>query len=100
MSREVVIVDAMRTPTGKRNGALSRVHAMTLGATPLTALINRTGIDPLQVDLVLWGCVSQVGEQSINVGRQVWLQAGLPIDVPATIFGNHSCSSKNFNTPT
>lgn len=94
MSREVVIVDAVRTPTGKRNGSLSRVHALTLGAIPLNALIERTGIDPLMIDLMLWGCVSQVGEQSINVGRQVWLQAGLPIEIPTTTLDTQCGSSQ------
>jgi acetyl-CoA acyltransferase len=94
MSREVVIIEALRTPTGKRNGALSRVHALTLGAIPLKALFDRTSIDPALVDYVLWGCVSQVGEQAINVGRQIWLHAGLPISVPATTLDTQCGSSQ------
>lgn len=94
MSREVVIIDTARTPTGKRNGALSRVHALTLGAIPVKAVLERSGIDPTLVDLVLWGCVSQVGEQAINVGRQVWLQAGLPLEVPATTLDTQCGSSQ------
>ncbi len=94
MSREVVIVEALRTPTGKRNGLLSRVHALTLGGIPLTALFSRTGLEPALVDYVIWGCVSQVGEQAINVGRQTWLNAGLPIEVPATTIDTQCGSSQ------
>jgi acetyl-CoA acyltransferase len=94
MAREVVIVDAARTPIGKRDGGLSRLHAVALGSIPIKAMIERTGLDPLKVDLVLWGCVSQAGEQAVNVGRQVWLHAGLPIDVPATTLDTQCGSSQ------
>ncbi|NDJ87122.1 MAG: thiolase family protein [Chloroflexi bacterium] len=94
MSRDVVIIEAARTPTGKRNGALSRVHAMQLGAIPMQAVLERSGLDPAMVDLVLWGCVSQVGEQSINVGRQCWLHAGLPLEVPASTIDTQCGSSQ------
>lgn len=94
MAREVVIVDAARTPIGKRDGGLSRLHAVALGSIPVKAMIERTDIDPLKVDLVLWGCVSQAGEQAVNVGRQVWLHAGLPIDVPATTLDTQCGSSQ------
>jgi acetyl-CoA acyltransferase len=94
MSREVVIVEAARTPVGKRNGALSRVHAVELASLPMQAIINRTGIDPKRIDQVLWGCVTQVGEQSINVGRQAWLHANLPLEVPATTIDNQCGSSQ------
>lgn len=94
MAREVVIVQAARTPTGKRDGGLSRLHAVALGAIPVKAIFDRTGLDPLKIELVLWGCVSQAGEQAVNVGRQVWLHAGLPIDVPATTLDTQCGSSQ------
>jgi acetyl-CoA C-acetyltransferase len=64
---EVVIVDAVRTPVGRRNGGLSTVHPVDLLGTALTALVGRTGIDPAGVGQVVTGCVSQVGEQSFNL---------------------------------
>lgn len=94
MPPEVVIVEAVRTPIGKRNGGLSRVHALDLASIPLKALITRSGIDPSIVDYVLWGCVSQVGEQAINIGRQAWLQAGLPLEVPTTTLDTQCGSSQ------
>jgi len=81
---DVVIVDAVRTPVGKRNGVLSRVHAVHLAAQPMLAVLERTGLDPALVDQVLYGCVDQVGEQAANIGRLAWLHAGLPIEVPAS----------------
>lgn len=94
MSREIVIIEAVRTPTGKRNGALSRLHALTLGALPLKALFERTHLDPALVDMVLWGCVSQIGEQAANVGRHIWLHADLPLSVPATTLDTQCGSSQ------
>jgi len=82
--REAVIVEAVRTPVGRKNGPLSRVHPIDLAAATLAALVERTGIDPAVVDDVIWGCVSQVGEQSMNVGRYAVLAAGWPETVPAT----------------
>ena len=67
--RETVIVEAVRTPVGKRNGGLSDMHAADLSAIVLNALVERAGIDPEIVDDVVWGCVSQVGDQSSNIGR-------------------------------
>ena len=84
MSREVVIVDAIRSPVGRRNGALRETHALHLAAHSICGIFDRTGVDPAEVDQVTFGCVSQVGEQSINVGRQAWLHARLPIEVPST----------------
>ncbi len=84
MARDVVIVEAVRSPMGKRNGLLSRTHAVALGAHAVKAVIERSQIDPMQVDQILFGCVTQAGEQSTNVARNVWLHAGLPIEVPAT----------------
>lgn len=91
---DVVIVDAVRSPVGKRNGALSRVHPLDLGSIVMHALIDRKQLDPSLVGLVLWGCVSQVGEQSINIGRQTWLNAGLPLEVPASTIDTQCGSSQ------
>ncbi|QIX52673.1 thiolase family protein [Rhodococcus sp. DMU1] len=90
--REVVIAEAVRTPVGKRNGGLSSVHPVDLSAVVLRALAERTGIDPVLVEDVVWGCVSQVGDQSSNVGRYSVLAAGWPESVPgATV--NRACGS-------
>ena len=75
---DVVIVEAVRTPVGKRNGGLSTVHPADLLATVQKAAIERSGIDPAAVGQVVTGCVSQVGEQAFNIGRTAWLSAGLP----------------------
>jgi acetyl-CoA acetyltransferase family protein len=82
--REVVIVEAVRTPIGRRNGALKDVHPVVLAAMALRELMQRAKIDPTLVEDVVMGCVSQVGEQSINIARNAVLQAGFPIEVPAT----------------
>ena len=81
---ELVVVDAVRTPVGKRNGALSGVHPAELLGHAQKALIERTGIDPEDVGQVIGGCVGQVGEQTLNIARTAWLGAGLPIPVAAT----------------
>ncbi|MEY2479012.1 MAG: acetyl-CoA C-acetyltransferase [Actinomycetota bacterium] len=81
---EVVIVEAVRTPLGRRGGGLSTMHAADLLAAVQQAAIERSGIDPAEVDQIVAGCVSQVGEQSFNVGRTAWLSAGLPLSVAAT----------------
>jgi acetyl-CoA acyltransferase len=91
---EPVVVGAVRTPVGKRNGALAGVHAVDLGAVVLRALVERSGVDPVQVDDVIMGCVSQVGEQSLNVARNAWLAAGLPEEVPATTIDRQCGSSQ------
>jgi acetyl-CoA acyltransferase len=90
--REVVIVEAVRTPVGKRNGGLAGVHPADLSALVLQALVERTGIDPVIVDDVVWGCVSQVGDQSSNIGRYSVLAAGWPESVPGTTV-NRACGS-------
>ncbi|MGH2486017.1 MAG: thiolase family protein, partial [Ktedonobacterales bacterium] len=82
--REVVIVEAVRTPIGRRNGALKDVHPVVLAAMTLRELTGRARLDPALVEDVVFGCVSQVGEQSVNVARNAVLQAGFPIEVPAT----------------
>ncbi len=81
--REAVIVDAVRTPGGKRNGKLQDWHPVDLAAHVLKALEERTGIDPSVIDDVIMGCVMQVGEQSLNIGRNAVLAAGWPESVPA-----------------
>ncbi len=90
--REAVIVEAVRTPVGKRNGGLSGVHAADLSAVVLGALVDRTGLDPSTVDDVVWGCVSQVGDQSSNIGRFAVLAAGWPESIPGTTV-NRACGS-------
>src|SRR3954470_4020092 len=90
--RETVIVEAVRTPVGKRNGGLSDMHAADLSAIVLDALAERAGIDPDIVDDVVWGCVSQVGDQSSNVGRYAVLAAGWPETIPGTTV-NRACGS-------
>jgi acetyl-CoA C-acetyltransferase len=91
---EVVIVEAVRTPIGRRNGGLSTVHPAELLAATLTVLVSRTGIDPAAVGQVVTGCVSQVGEQSFNVGRTAWLSAGLPLTTAATTVDTQCGSSQ------
>ena len=90
--RETVIVEAVRTPVGKRNGGLSTMHAADLSAVVLRELVDRTGIDPALVDDVVWGCVSQVGDQSSNIGRYSVLAAGWPETIPGTTI-NRACGS-------
>lgn len=90
--REAVIVEAVRTPIGKRNGGLSGVHPVDLSAAVLSELIRRTGVDPADIDDVQWGCVTQLGDQSSNVGRFAVLAAGWPVTVPAVTI-NRACGS-------
>jgi acetyl-CoA acyltransferase len=90
--RETVIVEAVRTPVGKRNGGLSSMHAADLSALVLNELLTRTGIDPNIIDDVVWGCVSQVGDQSSNIGRYAVLAAGWPESIPGTTI-NRACGS-------
>src|SRR5215469_13773739 len=91
---EVVIIDAVRTPVGRRNGGLSTVHPAELLGTALKALIARTGVDPGEVGQVVSGCVSQVGEQSFNIARTAWLAAGLPLSTGATTVDTQCGSSQ------
>jgi acetyl-CoA acyltransferase len=92
--RDAVIVEAVRTPVGRRNGDLAGVHPVDLSAHVLTALAERTGLDPAVVDDVIWGCVSQVGEQAVNVGRNAVLAAGWPESVPGTTIDRQCGSSQ------
>jgi acetyl-CoA acyltransferase len=93
--REVVIVEAVRTPVGrghKEKGYYKDMHPSTLLASSYTELINRAGIDPALVEDVVAGCVQQFGEQSLNIGRNAWLEAGYPIETPATTI-DRQCGS-------
>jgi acetyl-CoA C-acetyltransferase len=81
---DVVIVEAVRAPLGRRNGGLSTVHPAELLGHVQTAAIGRAGIDPLEVGQLVGGCVSQVGEQTFNIARTAWLAAGMPLEVAAT----------------
>ena len=89
-----VIVDAIRTPLGKRNGRLKNWHPVDLAAETLRALVQRTGIDPGLIDDVVMGCVMQVGEQGVNVGRNAVLAAGFPDTVPGTTVDRQCGSSQ------
>src|SRR5690242_18323662 len=92
--RDAVIVGAVRTPIGRRKGGLAHVHPVDLSAHVLRALAERTGFDPADVDDVVWGCVSQVGEQSWNVARSAVLGAGWPESVPGTTLDRQCGSSQ------
>src|SRR2546423_99394 len=87
LGRDVVIAEAVRTPVGRghaEKGYYKDVHPNELLGRTFTELVDRAGIDAAEVEDVITGCVQQVGEQSYNVGRNAWLQAGLPIETPAT----------------
>ncbi|MFC4048093.1 acetyl-CoA C-acyltransferase [Actinomadura syzygii] len=90
--REVVIVDAVRSPVGKRNGGLARKHSNELLGDVLTGLLGRCGLTGAEVDHVVGGCVLQLGMQAANVTRNAWLAAGLPPEVPAVTV-NAQCGS-------
>jgi acetyl-CoA acyltransferase len=92
--RDAVIVEAVRTPVGRRGGGLSGVHPADLSAVVLRELVERTGIDPGAVDDVIWGCVSQVGEQTYDIGRSGVLAAGWPETVPAVTIDRQCGSSQ------
>jgi acetyl-CoA C-acetyltransferase len=91
---DVVIVEAVRSPIGRRGGGLSSLHPADLLGQIQTALIQRTGIDPAEVGQLVGGCVSQVGEQSFNIARTAWLAAGLPLTVAATTVDSQCGSSQ------
>lgn len=92
--RDAVIVEAVRTPVGKRNGVLSSVHPADLSSAVLKAVIDRTGLDPVVVDDVVWGCVSQIGEQTFDIARTAVLGAGWPESVPGTTVDRQCGSSQ------
>src|SRR3954463_8839653 len=92
--RDAVIVEAVRTPVGKRNGGLSGVHPVNLSAHVLNSLVERSGVDPTLVDDVIWGCVSQVGEQTMDIGRTAVLAAGWPETVTGVTVDRQCGSSQ------
>ncbi|GAA1883451.1 acetyl-CoA C-acetyltransferase [Williamsia serinedens] len=91
---QAYIVDALRTPVGKRNGSLAKVNPIDLGAHVITAVLDRTGIDPTVVDDVVFGCVDTIGPQAGNVARSAWLAAGQPLAVPGTTVDRQCGSSQ------
>src|SRR5438093_54017 len=92
--REAVIVEAVRTPIGKRNGSLKDIHPVDLLAEALKEVVARSRVDPGEIEDNITGCVSQVGEQSINVGRNGWLAAGFPETIPSTTVDRQCGSSQ------
>jgi acetyl-CoA acyltransferase len=92
--RDAVIVEAVRTPVGKRNGGLSGVHPADLSAHVLDSLVRRAGLDPAHVDDVIWGCVSQVGEQTFDIARTAVLAAGWPDSVTGVTVDRQCGSSQ------
>ena len=91
---EAYIIDAVRTPIGRKKGSLAGVHPADLGAHPIKALIGRTGIDAGAVDDVVWGCCDTIGPQAGDIGRTVWLVAGMPQHVPGTTIDRQCGSSQ------
>jgi acetyl-CoA C-acetyltransferase len=91
---EAFIVDAVRTPVGKRGGTLSQIHPADLGAHTLKALMERTGIDPGAVEDVIMGCLDQIGPNAGDIGRTAWLTAGLPEHVPGVTIDRQCGSSQ------
>src|SRR6059058_5567199 len=96
---DALIVDAVRSPIGKRKGTLSHIRADELGAQVLNALVERNSVDPAEIEDVQWGCVSQVDEQAWNIGRNTALTAGWPVSVAGTTVDRQCGSSMqtNFN---
>lgn len=91
---EAYIVDAVRTPIGRKKGSLAQMHPADLGAVPLKALFARTNLDPAAIDDVVWGCVDTIGPQAGDIGRTAWLVAGLPEEVPGTTVDRQCGSSQ------
>src|SRR5438874_7240596 len=92
--REVVIVEAVRSPIGRRNGKLKDVHPVVRGSLVWKEVVSRAGMQPGQVEGVVFGCVDQVGEQSLNIGRNAWLTAGFPYTTAATTVDRQCGSSQ------
>ncbi|MGW0452185.1 acetyl-CoA C-acetyltransferase [Gordonia sputi] len=91
---QAYIVDAIRTPVGKRNGSLAKTHPADMGGHVISALVTRTGIDPAVVDDVVFGCVDAIGPQAGNIARTAWLTAGMPLEVPGTTIDRQCGSSQ------
>jgi acetyl-CoA C-acetyltransferase len=96
--RDVFVVSAVRTPLGRRGGGLSGMHAADLLGAVQRAAVERAGLEARQVDQIIGGCVTQVGEQAFNVARTAWLSAGLPLEVPATTVDSQCGSSQQAST--
>src|SRR5262245_8641691 len=94
VSAEAYVVDAVRTPVGRRGGGLAGVHPADLGAHALRALFDRVPIDPAVVDDVIFGCVDTIGPQAGDVARTCWLVAGLPAEVPGVTVDRQCGSSQ------
>src|SRR5436305_1964543 len=91
---EAYIIDAVRSPVGKRGGALAGIHPADLGAPAIRALVERTGVDPAAVDDVVFGCVDTIGPQAGDIARTCWLVAGYPDEVPGTTVDRQCGSSQ------
>src|SRR2546423_15287999 len=96
---DTVVVEAVRTPIGRRDGVLSGVHPAELLAEVQRELVDRSGIDPEAVGQVVGGCVGQVGEQALNIARTAWLSAGLPLTVAATTVDAQCGSAQQATAP-
>ncbi|MBS1862090.1 MAG: thiolase family protein [Actinobacteria bacterium] len=94
VGRDAVIVEAVRTPVGKRDGALSGVHPVDLSALVLQELVSRAGVEPERIEDVIWGCVTQAGDQAANIGRYSVLAAGWPEQIPGTTVDRQCGSSQ------
>ena len=92
--RDAVIVEAVRTPIGRRNGVLAALHPVDLSAHVLTALLERAQVEPEEVDDVIWGCVGQVGEQAFDIARNAVLAAGWPDSIPGVSIDRQCGSSQ------
>ncbi|GLT01860.1 acetyl-CoA acetyltransferase [Sphingobium jiangsuense] len=91
---EAYIIDAVRSPVGRKKGSLAHVHPADLGAHPIRELVRRTGIDSALVDDVVWGCCDTIGPQAGDIGRTAWLAAGLPEEVPGVTIDRQCGSSQ------
>ncbi|WP_285181628.1 acetyl-CoA C-acetyltransferase [Rhodococcus sp. MEB032] len=91
---QAYVVDALRTPVGKRHGSLAGEHPADMGAHVITSILDRTRLDPMAVDDVIFGCVDAIGPQSGNIARTAWLSAGLPLDIPGTTVDRQCGSSQ------
>jgi acetyl-CoA C-acetyltransferase len=91
---EAYIVDAVRSPIGRKKGSLAQLHPADLGAHPIRELVKRTGIDPACVDDVVWGCCDTIGPQAGDIARTVWLVAGMPEEVPGVTVDRQCGSSQ------
>src|SRR5580693_9048155 len=94
MGNEAYIIGAVRTPTGRKKGSLAAVHAADLGAHAISSLIERTGVDPGEIDDVIFGCLDQLGPLAGDMARTCWLAAGLPEHVPGTTVDRQCGSSQ------